>query len=112
MHRLGRIFVILAIVSGTGIPLTRAQSPSTSPPGVRKMAKLLDDIYASQDWKTDPNKPAVRADYYRDLLTKNPPLGTEFKIRLALAESLLEAGDSAAAVAELETARTRVKESG
>ncbi|GAC1631390.1 MAG: hypothetical protein NVS9B14_03150 [Candidatus Acidiferrum sp.] len=112
MHLSARIFVILAIVSGTGISVTRAQSPSDSPPGVRKMAKLLEDIYASQDWKSDPNKPAARAEYYRDLLTKNPPLGTEFKIRLALAESLLEAGDSAAAVTELETARTRAKESG
>ncbi len=76
------------------------------------MAKLLEDIYAAQDWKSDPNTPAKRAEYYRQQLTQGPDLRTEIKLRKALAESLLQAGDSAEAVKELEALRKFCAEKG
>jgi len=43
-------------------------------PGTRKMAALLHKIYDEQDWKTDPNKPAARARYYKQMLEAKPDL--------------------------------------
>src|SRR5215468_8840992 len=111
MLRVNRILA-LGIVCALGcLCAGRAwQAAQTSSPGVRKMAGLLEKIYAEQDWRTDPTNDAQRAAYYRDLLTKGPDLRTELKIRRALAESLLRAGDSAGAVDELEKIRFIAKE--
>jgi len=102
----------MAIVFACWCTATALQESSPASPGVKKMAQLLADLYSAQDWKTDPNKESERAAYYKELLTKNPPLRTEFKLHLSLAESLLNAGDSAGAVDELEKIRERCKQSG
>jgi hypothetical protein len=90
----------LALTAGPG---PRAESTA-------QMAALLARIYAAQDWKTDPNKAAERAAYYRQLLARDTPLApqTELQARLDLGEHLLVAGQSAQAAAELETLRTRL----
>ncbi|MGB2625610.1 MAG: CRTAC1 family protein [Candidatus Acidiferrum sp.] len=80
--------------------------------GTQKMAALLRKIYAEQDWKTDPNKDGVRAQYYRQMLQGKPDLPHELKIRQALAECELRAGDSAGAIEQLETVRRLEKENG
>ena len=76
------------------------------------MAERLQQIYQQQDWKTDPNKDAERAEYYRVGLKQNPDIRTELKARLALADALLRAGDSAAAINEIETLRSIIKVKG
>ncbi len=81
-------------------------APAYQAESTRKMAALLDKIYAEQDWKTDPNKPAERAQYYREILEQRKlDAATEFRVREAFAEELLQAGDSRAAVAQLLTAQ-------
>ena len=67
-----------------------------------RMAEMLERIYAQQDFKTDPNKAAERAVYYRELLAGSElDVRTELRARNELAEQLLVAGDSAAAVDEI-----------
>jgi len=80
--------------------------------GTRKMAALLRKIYAEQDWKTDPNKDGVRAQYYKQMLQAKPDLEHELKIRQALAECDLRAGDSGDAIEQLETIRRLGRENG
>ena len=71
------------------------------------MADLLSTIYRSQDWKADPNKPAERAAYYEQILKQPDQLSKEVLARFGLANYLLQAGDSAAAVNQLEDLRAR-----
>lgn len=71
----------------------------------KKMAGLLRKTYSEQDWKVDPNKDAERADYLRAQLEEKPDIRSELKIREALAENLLRAGDSAGAIEQLEKIR-------
>jgi len=66
------------------------------------MEARLRQIYAASDWKADPNKPAERTKYYRDLLTKRLTPEQEIAVRMELAKEFLRAGDSAASVAALE----------
>ena len=82
------------------------------PESTRKMAEMLDRIYRDQDWKTDPNKAAERAAYYRQILMRPLDLRTELRARLDLAQNLLIAGDSAEAVEQLENLRVWSKEKG
>lgn len=84
--------------------------PDRSTPATREMAALLRQIYAAQDWKTDPSKPAERVAYYRSVLKKPLDLQTEITLREALATELLNEGDSPGAVAELERVRKTVAE--
>ncbi len=81
-------------------------------PGAKKMAALLDQIFRDEDWKTDPNKDSERAEYYQQILRAKPDLRNELKIRQALAECLLRAGDSAGAVEQLEKIRSLSTEHG
>jgi hypothetical protein len=84
------------------------ESDDPRAPSTRKMADLLAAIYHSQDWKLDPNKPAERAAYYQQMLQQPAlPLAKEIRVRFDLANYLLQAGDSTAAVHALETLRTR-----
>jgi hypothetical protein len=78
----------------------------------KKMAELLLRIYREQDWRTDPSKDSERAAYYRQGLAQNPDIRTELKARVALADSLLRAGESAAAVGELENLRRLIENKG
>ena len=79
------------------------------------MAALLQKIYAENDWKADPNKPAERAAYYKSLLNSHlaelKP-GQEVLVRRTLASELLNAGDSAGAVDTLEQLRSVIKQKG
>ncbi len=76
------------------------------------MAALLAKIYQAQDWKTDPSKDAERANYYRARLAQNVDIRTELQARVALADALLRAGQSAAAVAEVEKSRQLNRDKG
>jgi len=96
-------FLICALLA---ILAALAHKPQDAPAfyessGTRKMAALLQRIYKEQDWKTDPNKVAVRAQYYKEMLQANPDLRSELKIRQALAECELLAGDTADAIEHL-----------
>ncbi len=70
------------------------------------MGDLLRKIYDATDWKTDPNKQALRARYYQDLL-KSAQLSVpdRLQVELQLASELLQAGDSAQAVDTIEGLR-------
>ena len=70
------------------------------------MAALLVQIYRDQDWKTDPNKDAIRAQYFESMLDAKPAFDKEIQIRKAIADCLLRAGDSAKAVEQLEKIRS------
>jgi hypothetical protein len=72
--------------------------------GTRKMEARLRKIFADNDWKADPNKPAERARYYRALLEKNLTPTQQITVRMELGKELLRAGDSATSVDELEQA--------
>ncbi|MDP9338920.1 MAG: CRTAC1 family protein [Acidobacteriota bacterium] len=89
-----------------------AEQSKTASDGTVKMAELLRKIHAEQDWRTDPNKDAERAKYLKEELAAKPDIRTELKLRKALAESLLKAGDSGGAVKQLEMIRTECKAQG
>jgi hypothetical protein len=107
-RRVGAAACLAALACLAGV---RAQESAASG-STRKMAQLLRKIYAEQDWRTDPNKDAERANYLREQLAAGPDIRNELKLREALAENLLRAGDSAGAVEQLETIRTECKEKG
>jgi hypothetical protein len=101
--------IFLAVHVGNPPFSVHAQVPYQAP-GTKKMAALLQKIYADQDWKVDPNNDAERAKYYESQLAAKPGLRDELKLRRAFAESLLKAGNSAAAVEQLERIRTLCRE--
>ena len=108
------VVLVVCLLLGFGPPIPQAQdSPRFyQSAGTRKMAALLRKIYAEQDWKTDPNKDGVRAQYYKQMLQAKPDLPHELKIRQALAECDLRSGDSGGAIEQLETIRRLGKENG
>jgi hypothetical protein len=90
-----------------------AAPPNTSDPtatSTREMGATLRQLFFAQDWKTDPNKQEQRAAYYRGVLKRPLDLPTEITIRQALANELLGAGDSAAAVNTLEALFSKIAE--
>jgi FG-GAP-like repeat/ASPIC and UnbV len=70
--------------------------------GTAKMEAHLREIYAQNDWKADPNKPAERVKYYRALLEKNLTPAQQITVRMEIGKELLRSGDSAASVDELQ----------
>jgi hypothetical protein len=103
MNRPSRfLLVCLCLVSPSAV-LAAQQAESAQKlyqsAGTREMAALLQKIYNETDWKADPNKPAERARYYRDLLAHGLPIDQEIPVRIELGNELLRSGDSAAAVA-------------
>ncbi len=74
------------------------------------MGELLAKIYTETDWKTDPNKPGVRAEYYKGLLNTKLTPKDQVLVQEALGNELLSAGDSEGAIRALEQARTIIKE--
>ena len=73
--------------------------------GTRKMAALLREIFAKSDWKSDPNKPAQRVEYYKEMLaTRNLKPAEHLLVAQEMANEQLRAGDSAGAVATLKAA--------
>jgi ASPIC and UnbV/FG-GAP-like repeat len=70
------------------------------------MGDLLRKIYDATDWKTDPNKQALRARYYQDLLqSAKLSVPDRLQVELQLASELLQAGASAQAVGTIEQLR-------
>ena len=106
-HRISFALVLMTAVLAASFSAHTLQSEPYLYPGTKKMAALLARIYSEQDWRTDPNKAAERAVHLKEDLHTNPTLRDEFKIREALAENLLKAGDSAGAVEQLETIRAQ-----
>ncbi len=115
------IFLLLAVGTANAqmsMPISQAPdwvTPAPVPAGgkyfqaqsTKAMAALLARIYHESDWKTDPTKQAERARYYESLLKNNLSFRDEATVRQQLAIELLGAGDSAAAIADLETFRKR-----
>jgi hypothetical protein len=120
----GLILVMLAGGLGTG----NCQLPTMSPPIVgtvtipdsgkpdaiyqaestRKMAERLKGIYAGTDFRFDSYKAVERAKYYTALLSSGTlGLHQDTTVREQLAKELLNQGDSAAAVRQLEEIRRR-----
>jgi hypothetical protein len=109
-ENLPRIVISLLIINLSMAVAPRLNEAQDTPKyyqsaGTRKMAALLRQIYAEEDWKTDPNKDGVRAQYYKQMLEAKPDLRNELKIRQALANCELRAGDFADAVEQLEQIR-------
>jgi hypothetical protein len=94
MQRIVIFFILACACLRSGDDDPRAAS-------TKKMAALLAEIYQDQDWKTDPNKPAERVAYYRQLLRQPNDKAKEVQARFDLAQYLLQAGDSAGAVDEV-----------
>ncbi len=102
------------LVAGLTVDAQRQESAQSfyQSPGTKKMAALLEKIYLEQPWQTDPNKSDERAQSLQADLAAKPSLRDEFKLRVALAENLLRAGDSAGAVEQLEKTRALASENG
>lgn len=98
----GSSFVASPPQAAGGAAQNAAAADSYQGPGTRKMAALLKSIYDGNDWKADPNKTAERIRYYQALLTRGLPHAQEVAVRLELGNELLQAGDSAGAVATFE----------
>ncbi len=100
--RAARFLTLMAGLTAVSICPCRAQQSQPAgfyqSPGTKKMAELLRKIYRESDWKSDPNKPAERAVYYKFLLTKDLNPNDEVLARKTLASELLRAGDSEGAV--------------
>ena len=91
-------------ITAAPAPMKMYQAEST-----KKMAALLEKIYRESDWKADPTKQAERAEYYKGLLKRGLTFAQEMQVRQQMALELLRAGDSAAAVTELEKLRGMIK---
>jgi len=81
-----------------------AEAPYQSA-GTKRMARMLKNIWEAQDWKTDPFKNPERIEYLRGWLEHHPGDPNEWNMRLGLVEQLLEHGDNAQAIEELENTR-------
>lgn len=103
------LFVPILAVAAESQESTKAFYQS---PGTKKMAALLEKIYLEQPWQTDPNKSEERVQRLQADLAAKPSLRDELKMREALAENLLRAGDSAGAVKQLEKIRNLASENG
>lgn len=97
-YRLLFVFIFAA----AAFPQQAHDSGFYQSPGTAKMEARLRKIYAQNDWKADPNKPAERIPYYRALLKDNLTPVQQFTVRMEIGKELLRAGDSAASVDELE----------
>jgi len=99
-----------AVSSPGRIAANRAeyQAPST-----RKMASLLRATFEATDWKLDPNKPEQRVRYYQSMLDQRKlAWSDDAVVRLQLAEELLSAGQSEAAVNTLESLKAELRAAG
>ncbi len=92
-------------LGSVSLPAPSAPRPAYLAPGTRKMAAMLESIYAATDWKRDPTKPAQRVTYYRQLLTRKLSPPDDALVRLQLAREQLYAGDSPGSIATLEDLR-------
>jgi hypothetical protein len=84
---------------------SHAPGQSGAAESTQTMAALLRQIYLRQDWKTNPNKPLARAEYYEGVLKQPLPPALEMRVREALAEEWLNVGESRRAVEQFEAVR-------
>ncbi len=103
--RLALAIVFLTVECGGQATTSNANSIFYQSEGTRQMSERLKKIFADNDWKADPNKPQVRANYYRALLKTQLSPAEQITVRQELANELLRAGDSDAAIHELEGLR-------
>jgi hypothetical protein len=90
------------------IRLSAGTPPAPAPyqgAGTKKMAALLQKIFAESDWRLDPSKPAERVRYYQSLLKQPLSFDQQAVVRQQLAIEMLNAGDSEGAVSTLEALR-------
>jgi hypothetical protein len=76
------------------------------------MAERLAEIWRNQEWKTDPYKNKERIQDCRTWLAQNAGHPNECSVRMLLANQLLEVGQSADAVDELERTRELARQRG
>ena len=105
--KLGSFLIAVIAIAATAQAPKFYQAPST-----KRMAERLLEVYRAQDFRTDPSKDAERVAYYREGLKQKLDPRTELKARLMLGDALLRAGDSAAAVSELQALRQGASEQG
>ena len=106
------LFLLLINVNFTVQAQKNAEQNYYQSSGTKKMAELLQKIYAEQDFKIDPNKSLDRANYYREGLKQNLDIRNELKVRVGLADELLRSGESKSAAEELEKLLSLTKEKG
>ena len=100
------MFCTLAFLPAIRLAAGTASVPSPyQSAGARKMATLLQKIFAASDWRTDPSKPSERVRYYQSLLKTPLTFAQQAVVREQLAIEMLNAGDSEGAVATLEALR-------
>lgn len=101
MHRRLPFLFAFSLIA-VALPQQNRDSSFYQSAGAAKMEARLRQIYAQNDWKADPNKPAERTKYYRSLLAQHLTPAQEITVRMELGKELLRAGDSAGSVDELE----------
>ena len=82
--------------------LAQSAPPAHDFSAAERMGQRLKAIFDSNDWRSDPNKPAERARYYAQLLPTLTKIGDRTTVSLELANEQLRVGDSPASVATLE----------
>jgi hypothetical protein len=91
--------------------LLAVQTSDPRDPSTKKMAELLVRIFQQTNWRTDPCKQTDRIAYDRAQLELNGgDLRTSVIARLDLAQNLLNAGESAVAVGEMQRVRALLKQ--
>src|SRR5664279_6312970 len=108
--RLAMTMAVLFTLSPQCLPAQSSAAPFYQSPGAKKMGDLLAKIYSESDWKLDPNKSGVRAEYYKGLLNTKLNPKDEVAVREAFGNELLQAGDSEGAVHALEQVRKIIQE--
>src|SRR5450631_650760 len=109
--RLALSIAFLAVACPGQSTMGDAKSTFYQSEGTRQMSERLKKIFAENDWKSDPNKPQIRANYYRALLKTQLGPAQQITVRQELANELLRAGDSDAAITELEGLRAYIQQS-
>lgn len=112
MHRVSKRFGLRCALVLVLLAFAALAAAPYQYPGTRRMAERLDAIWRAQDWQTDPYKNKERIEQIRLFVAGNDGDPRQWDARLRLASELLELGESAEAVKELETARTLARAKG
>ncbi len=96
------------VVGSVTIPASSQPDQIYQSESTRRMAQRLKAIYANTDFRFDPNKAALRANHYANLLSSGTlGLHEDTTVREQYAKELLNQGDSDGAVRQLEEIRRR-----
>lgn len=82
------------LLAATVLLAALAAAQQATDTSAERMGKRLHEIYAHNDFRSDPNKPAERDGYYKQLLTQSLPIGDRTTVAMELANEQLRAGDS------------------